>query len=110
MIAVERQVELYWPHAVCCDSSGRMYVVNDDRRAYGLGGKAILVHSMEGNNLQAFLFPGLREDEWIGSITCHEQAGEDVTLVLVTVTSDRETRQHSLLRVSLGVFHHGLEP
>jgi sugar lactone lactonase YvrE len=97
MIAVERQVELkYSPRGgVCCDSSGRMYVVE-------WGGKTIHVHSMEGDHLQAIRCPGLCEDEEIQSIACHEQAAEDVTLVLVTW--DWKTGRYSLLRVSLAVF------
>jgi hypothetical protein len=101
MIAVERKVALkYWPQDVCCDSSGRMYVLK-------YGGKTIHVYSMEGNHLQEIRRPGLREDEWIQSIACHEQAGEDVTLMLRMwddETWDQKTDRRSLLRVSLGVF------
>jgi sugar lactone lactonase YvrE len=104
MIAVERQVALkYRPlWSVCCDSSGRIYVLE----GWG-GGKIIHVYSMEGEHLQEIRRPGLREDEWIQSIACHEQAMDDVTLVIRT---DDETKRGSLLRVSIGVFPHRHEP
>jgi sugar lactone lactonase YvrE len=95
MVAVESRVELkYRPllsGAVCCDSSGRIFV------AEGWLGKTIHMYSMEGNHLHQIDCP---ECDWIESIACHEQAGEDITLVMRTF--DRKTKyRYSLLRVSL---------